>query len=113
MRRPAHFNLLLSILLVGQVACSRPSQSNGLAPTPSPSPDQAAIVDQILARYTEAVGGQAAIERVKSYHAKGFCVACKYLIDNGSLIRRGRRCRRQSVRLAGPGASDLPDEKNR
>jgi hypothetical protein len=71
MRRLARFYLLLGILLTGQVACSRLSQPNVLPPTPSPSPDQAAIVDQILARYTEAIGGEVAIERVKSYHAKG------------------------------------------
>jgi hypothetical protein len=71
MRRLARFYLLLGILLTGQVACSRLSQPNVLPPTPSPSPNQAAIVDQILARYTEAIGGEVAIERVKSYHAKG------------------------------------------
>ena len=71
MKLLARFYLLLGILLTGQVACSRLSQSNALPPAPSPSPDQAAIVDQILARYTEAIGGEVAIERVKSYHAKG------------------------------------------
>ena len=71
MRRLARFYLLLGILLTGQVACSRLSRSNGTPATPSLSPDQAAIVDQILAHYTEAVGGEVAIERVKSYQAKG------------------------------------------
>jgi outer membrane lipoprotein-sorting protein len=71
MKLLARFYLLLGILLTGQVACSRLSQSNALPAAPSPSPDQAAIVDQILARYTEAIGGEVAIERVKSYHAKG------------------------------------------
>jgi hypothetical protein len=71
MTRLAGLYLLLGILLTGQVACSRLSPSNGLPPTPSPSPDQTAIVDQILARYTEAVGGQEAIDRVKSYQVKG------------------------------------------
>ncbi len=71
MRRLARFYLLLGILLTGQVACSRFSPSNGTPPTPPLSPDQAAVVDQILAHYTEAVGGEVAIERVKSYQAKG------------------------------------------
>jgi hypothetical protein len=70
MKRLARFCLPLAILLAGQVACSRPSQPSE-SPTPSPSPDQAALVDQILARYTAAVGGEPAIEQVKSYHAKG------------------------------------------
>jgi hypothetical protein len=69
MRQPALLCVFLGILLTWQVACSRPSPSNGIPPTPSP--DQTAIVDQILARYIEAVGGQAAIEQVKSYQAKG------------------------------------------
>ncbi len=71
MKRPVRFCFLLGIFLSGQVACSRLGQSNGSAPTASPSPDQSAIVDQILARYTEAVGGLPAIERIKSHHAKG------------------------------------------
>jgi hypothetical protein len=71
MRRLARSCLLLGILLTGQVACSRLGRSNGSPPTPSPAPDEAAIVDQILARYTEAIGGEVAIERVKSYHVKG------------------------------------------
>lgn len=71
MRRPACLCLLFGLLLTGQVACSRLKQSNELPLAPSPSPDQAAIVDQILARYTEALGGEVAIERVKSYQAKG------------------------------------------
>lgn len=71
MRRLARFYLLLAIILTGPVACFRLSRSNGLPPTSSSSPDQAAIVDQILARYTEAVGGQSAIEQVRSYQAKG------------------------------------------
>jgi zinc protease len=67
----AHFYLVLGLLLSGLVACARLSQTSGPLSTASPTPDQAAIVDQILARYTEALGGEVAIERVKSYHAKG------------------------------------------
>ena len=63
--------LTLGLALVGQLACGRPDQSKGLAPTPTPSPDQVALVNQILARYTEAVGGQAAIDRITSYKAQG------------------------------------------
>lgn len=70
MKRLACFYLLVGILGCGQLACSRLRPPNE-SPTSSPSPDQVAIVDQILARYTEAVGGLPAIERLKSYHAKG------------------------------------------
>ena len=71
MRRLTRFYLLLGILLAGPVACSRLNPSSGVSPTPNESPDQAALVDQILARYIHAVGGQEAIEKVKSYRAKG------------------------------------------
>jgi hypothetical protein len=69
MRRRPHCYLLIA-LLFAPVACSRLGQS-GAPPKPTPSPDPVAIVDQILARYTEAMGGEEAVERVKSYHAKG------------------------------------------
>lgn len=69
MRQPARLYLLLGVLLAGQVACSRVGPSNEA--TPKPTPDQTAFVDQILAHYVEAVGGQAAIEQVKTYQAKG------------------------------------------
>jgi hypothetical protein len=70
-RQSAFLTVLLGISIAAQVACGRLTPSVGLAPTPSPSPDQAALVDQILARYTEAVGGQAAIDRVTSYKTQG------------------------------------------
>lgn len=60
---------VVGICLAAQMACGRLNRSAGVAP--SPSPDQAALVDQILARYTEAVGGQAAIDRITSYKAQG------------------------------------------
>ena len=70
-RLSAVLHILLGLLLAALVGCSRLNPSTGLSTTPSPSPDQAALVDQIFARYTEAVGGQAAIERIKSYKAQG------------------------------------------
>lgn len=63
--------VLLGICIPTQLACNRQSPSAGLNATPSPSPDQAALVNQILDRYTEAVGGQAAIDRITSYKAQG------------------------------------------
>lgn len=42
------------------------------APTPTASPvSQTELVDQILERYTDAVGGRAAIEGITSYKAQG------------------------------------------
>jgi hypothetical protein len=70
-RHSAFLTLILGISIAGQVACGRLNPSAGLVPTPTPSPE-AALVDQILARYTEAVGGQAAIDRVTSYKTRGY-----------------------------------------
>lgn len=57
-----------AVLASAQSACSTaPSPSE---PAASTTPDPR-IVDEILARYTTAVGGQTAIERVTSYRAKG------------------------------------------
>lgn len=56
-------------LASAQSACNRaplPSE-----PTTSTIPDPQRAVDEILERYTTAVGGQAAIDRVTSYKAKG------------------------------------------
>ena len=58
---------LLTFLLalsIAALACSR-SRSQ------PPAPNRTELIDQIFARYTEAVGGQEAIERVSSYKARG------------------------------------------
>ncbi|MFZ0063587.1 MAG: hypothetical protein WAL47_16265 [Pyrinomonadaceae bacterium] len=67
-------NRLLSLILVtffvAQLACGRvtPPAENS---TPKATNEQAQLVDQILDRYREAIGGQAAIDRVTSYKAEG------------------------------------------
>jgi len=64
---------VLSIIFVvccaAQSTCTSRTPS-GPGPTPSPSA-QVELVDQILERYAEAVGGRAAIEGVTSYKAQG------------------------------------------
>jgi hypothetical protein len=67
--RVAVLNLAVGIFLSAQVACGGLNRST-VNSTPSPS-NQAAEIDQIFARYTEAVGGQAAIDSIKSYKAEG------------------------------------------
>lgn len=71
-RPTAFLALLLGISIAAQIACGRLNPSAGLAPTASPSPGQDALVDQILAHYIEAVGGQAAIDRITSYKTRGY-----------------------------------------
>lgn len=64
---------VLSIIFVvgcaAQLTCT-PRTPSGSGPTPSPSA-QVELVDQILERYAEAVGGRAAIDGVTSYKAQG------------------------------------------
>jgi hypothetical protein len=64
------FVTLLSICLALQFGCVGRKSSDAGA-SPSPSPDQVQIANQILDRYVDAVGGKEAIERVKSYKMKG------------------------------------------
>ena len=65
--RPTAFLLLvLGLSIAPQVACSRFKRERA-----ETSPNQPELVDQIFARYTEAVGGQAAIDRIKTYKTRG------------------------------------------
>jgi hypothetical protein len=57
----------VGVLASAQSACNRAPSP----PEPPPTPDPQRIVDEILEKYTAAVGGQTAIERVTSYRAKG------------------------------------------
>ena len=68
-RPPVTLLILLAILAGGHLACNRlkPSQLS----TPEPSPDEAAVVNQILQRYVEAIGGESAINGVTSYKTRG------------------------------------------
>lgn len=63
--------LLLAALLVPvQLSCVRPGTPE-TSPTASPSPTEQARIDQILKRYEEALGGQTAIDGIKSLKMKG------------------------------------------
>lgn len=61
---------VLGILLGScSIACNQITPSS--TPAPLPSSNQESVVDQILERHQEAIGGQAAIDRVTSYKAEG------------------------------------------
>jgi zinc protease len=62
--------LITGFLIASQSSCGRLQPSADPAPTPAPA-NPAALVDQILERYTDAVGGRAAIDGVTSYKAQG------------------------------------------
>ena len=65
------FSILLRLSIPGQSACRKLESSVGSGPTASPSQGQIEIVDQILDKYAEAVGGRAAIDKITSYNATG------------------------------------------
>lgn len=62
---------VLIACFVGVLASAQSACNRAPAPAPSTTPDPQQVVDEILERYTTAVGGQAAIDRVTSYRAKG------------------------------------------
>ena len=64
------FSILLCLVIVVQIACLRFSRKEASSNS-SPSAEEVALVEQIFTRYTEAVGGQEAIDRVTSYKTKG------------------------------------------
>lgn len=63
-------SILFGIVCAAQSSCTSPNPLTDPGPTPSPA-NQNALVDQIFERYTEAVGGRAAIDAVTSYRAEG------------------------------------------
>jgi len=61
--------LLLALVITAQLSCIRRSSTE--SPAASPSPTEQAVVDQILQRYEQALGGSEAIDAIKSYRMKG------------------------------------------
>jgi hypothetical protein len=63
--------LLTTILLTLQLSCIRSEPTTQSHPTASPPPTEQAIIDQILDRYEQALGGKDAIAGITSYKLKG------------------------------------------
>lgn len=61
--------LLAAILLASQLSCAR-SGTNQPVPVASPTPTEQAVVDQILERYEQALGGKEAIAAIHSLKMK-------------------------------------------
>ena len=67
-RHPLIVSLLSLLVVVAQLSCvSKPAKQSNAASAVS---DQS-VVDEVLQRYEQAIGGKEAIERVKSYKMKG------------------------------------------
>jgi hypothetical protein len=67
--RPTAFLVfVLGLSIASQLGCSRFRREHSASDLPPPQPE---LVDQIFDRYTAAVGGRAAIDRIKSYKTRG------------------------------------------
>jgi len=62
--------LLIAVVIAIQLSCARGPSSES-QPAASPSPDEQAVIDQILQRYEQALGGREAIAAVTSQRMKG------------------------------------------
>ena len=63
-------SLLIAVVITAQLSCTR-GPSTQPRPTASPTPTEQALVDQILQRYEQALGGREAIAAVTSQRMKG------------------------------------------
>lgn len=62
--------LLLAVAMTAQLSCLRRTATEA-RPKASPPPTEQEIVDQILNRYEQALGGREAIDSIKSYKLEG------------------------------------------
>src|SRR5215213_4553427 len=71
MKLPPIALLLTAVLITLQLSCSHSGPTTKSTPTASPSPTEEAVIDQILQRYEQALGGKDAIAAITSYKLKG------------------------------------------
>lgn len=69
------FRIALTCCFVGVLASAQSACNKAPSPAAPTAPDPQRVVDEILERYTTAVGGQTAIDRITSYRAKGIFAA--------------------------------------
>src|SRR5215207_1347420 len=69
MKRFRLLPLLSALVITAQLSCSRGPLTE--SPAPSPPPSEQAVVDQILQRYEQALGGKEAIDAITSQRMKG------------------------------------------
>ncbi|HJP92463.1 MAG TPA: hypothetical protein VJ875_10935 [Pyrinomonadaceae bacterium] len=62
--------MLIAVVIALQLSCTHLPLS-GSRPAATPSPSEQAVIDQILQRYEQALGGKEAIAGVTSYKMKG------------------------------------------
>ncbi len=70
MKRLPILPILIAVVIATQLACAGSGPVTDSTPAASPSPEES-IVDQILQRYEQAVGGKEAIAAITTYRMKG------------------------------------------
>jgi hypothetical protein len=63
-------SFLIALVITIQLSCS-PGSSRPSQPAPPPPPDEKTLIDQILQRYEQALGGREAIDSVTTQRMKG------------------------------------------
>ena len=71
MRRLPALPLIAVLLIATQISCTRSKSSGEARPSASPHLTEEEVVNKILERYQEAIGGKDAIAAVTSYKMKG------------------------------------------
>lgn len=71
MKLSPFLRLLMTVVITAQLSCARLSPSSDTHPGASASPDEQVVIDQVLQRYEEALGGKEAIAGITSYKMKG------------------------------------------
>lgn len=69
MRLLSTASLLIAVIITAQLSCTQRRSTE--SPTASPSRSEQAVVDQILQRYEQALGGKDAIDAITSQKMKG------------------------------------------
>jgi len=71
MKLPLFLPLLAAVVITAQLSCARSNPATDSQPAASPTPTEQAVIDQILQRYEQALGGKEAVAGIKSFKLKG------------------------------------------
>jgi len=104
-KRVALLPFLLAISLTSLIACKH-LRPGGSSPSASASPNQKEVIEQIFARYTEALGGQQAIESVTSYKTRGTFETSAARIQ-GTFESWGKNPNKNLTRITFPGIVEV------
>ena len=104
-KRTALLLFLLGISVTALISCKH-LRPGGSSPFASASPNQKEVVEQIFTRYTDAVGGQQAIEAVTSYKTRGTFETSAARIQ-GTFEAWGKNPNKSLMRITFPGIVEV------